>query len=220
MNQQNNKRIIITLVLLIVSIIGLTYFYIPQNADISAVRLYSFPNKIGSWQGKNIKLGRSSYEILNPDGLLFKEYTNNQGDKIQLVVVLGLNKRESFHPPEVCYSGEGAFIDIEKQGSVVLHNKEVLNLNKLVVKNNQGKIDQFAVFWFTANDKSYASYYQQQIAIIMNQLKYRNSWGSLIRISTSKYAGESIERVNNRLEAFIQDVYPVLSEFINPQRGN
>lgn len=192
------------------------YFSVPQNENKSIVNLDKFPDRINEWQGRNIKLGRRTYEILNPDGILFREYANKKGEKVQLVIVLGLNKRESFHPPEVCYTGNGGFVDIEKQKSIFLSNNTALKLNKLIVKSKQSKINQLIMYWFTANNKTYASYYLQQIAIVMNQVLYKNSWGSLVRVSTNKCANENMDQANDRLERFIRDMYPLLSGFIDP----
>lgn len=216
MNHQNNKRFIITFVILLFSIIILKYFYVPQNTDKNIVNLDKFPDRINEWQGRNIRLDWRTYEILNPDGILFKEYVNNKGEKVQLVIVLGLNKRESFHPPEVCYTGNGGFVDIEEQESIILNNNRLLKLNRLVVKNNHSTISQLVMYWFTANNKHYASYYRQQMAIVMNQLLYKNSWGSLIRVSTNKYGEENMDQANQRLERFIREMYPLLQGFIDP----
>lgn len=216
MSRLKSKNYIIVIVFLILALGGLFYAYVPQNTEKTKVELDNFPNRIGEWSGKDVKVDYRTYEILNPDGLLYKEYTNKNGEKVQLVIVLGLNKRESFHPPEVCYSGGGGTVDTKTVEKVALLNNQILEVNKLVVENTRDKSRQLALFWFTAGNQHFASYYKQQIAIVWNELKTRNSWGSLIRVSTFESSAQDQVKVIKRMESFIREVYPLLPKYINP----
>ncbi len=88
MDQPNNKKYISVIVILAIALISLAYIIAPQNSEKAVVNLDQFPNQIGEWRGVDIKVDRRTYEILNPDGLLFKEYTNKKGEKVALVIVL------------------------------------------------------------------------------------------------------------------------------------
>ncbi len=220
MDQPNKKKYIPVIVILAIAICAVAYLYIPHNVKKAKVDLDNFPNKIGEWQGVDVKVNRRVYEILNPDGLLFKEYTNKKGEKVALVIVLGLNKRESFHPPEVCYSGGGGTVDSKTVEKISLTGGQTLEVNKLIVENTRNRSQQAAMFWFTAGDQHFASYYRQQIAIVWNEFKTHNSWGSLIRVSTAESPLEKKTKAVSSMESFIRELYPLLPEYINPsQRG-
>ena len=215
MTQPNNKKYISVIVILVIALIGLAYIIKPQNSEKAVVHLDQFPNQIGEWSGVDIKVGQRTYEILNPDGLLFKEYTNQRGEKVQLVIVVGLNKRESFHPPEVCYSG-GGLVQTKESHNVMLKENKVLEVNKLLIGSKQGSLSDIAFFWFTAGDKNFASYYRQQMSIVWNELKTHKSWGSLIRISTFRMPAENEKNMVNRMESFTREIYPIIPKFVNP----
>lgn len=216
MVQTSNKKYIPIIVILTIALIVLAYIIVPRKLGKAVVLLDQFPNQIGEWRGVDIKVDRRTYEILNPDGLLFKEYTNKKGEKVALVIVLGLNKRESFHPPEVCYSGDGGTVDSKTMEKIKLSDNQVLEVNKLVVENTLNKSQQAAMFWFTAGNQHFANYYRQQIAIVWNEFKTRNSWGSLIRVSVAESRSGNQAKSINSMESFIRDVYPFLPKYINP----
>lgn len=217
MEKTNNKKYIPVIVILAIALISLAYIIVPQNSEKAVVHLDQFPNQIGEWRGEDIKVDSRTYEILNPDGMIFKEYTNKKGEKVQLVIVVGLNKRESFHPPEVCYSGGGSQVDSKEVITVALKNNPSLQVNRLTAEFKRGSVVQIAYFWFSANDQYFANYYRQQVAIVLNQLKSNKSWGSLIRVSISSNANADKTVAEKSMIAFIDELYPLLPEYINPK---
>jgi EpsI family protein len=216
MDWPNNKKYIPVIVILVIALISLVYIIVPQNAEKAVVHLDQFPNQIGEWRGVDIEVGHRTYEILNPDGLLFKEYTNKRGENVQLVIVLGLNKRESFHPPEVCYSG-GGLVQTKEFHNVKINSTEILAVNKLLIGHRKDALSDIVFFWFTSGDKHFASYYRQQMNIVWNEFKNHKSWGSLIRISTFRMPNEDDQHILNRLESFTREIYPLLPKFVNPK---
>jgi len=216
MNQPNNRNYFPVIVLLVIALIGLLFIIIPQTTKKAVVHLDQFPNQIGEWRGVDVTVDKRTYEILNPDGLLFKEYTNKIGEKVQLVIVVGLNKRESFHPPEVCYSGGGSQVDSKEVTTVALKSNPALQVNRLTAEFKRDNVFQIAYFWFSANDQYFASYYRQQIAIVLNQLKTNKSWGSLIRVTANCSANTDKTATEKSMVAFINEIYPLLPKYINP----
>lgn len=210
--RMNNQNYIVTIILLCLTLYGMKYAHVPQNAAKTGIALDSFPVKTAGWTGKDIPVSARSLELLKPDGLLFREYTSSSGEKVELVIIAGLNKRESFHPPEVCYSGDGSSIESKTLHRFSVADKETLEVNRLSVTHKKDNHTQAVFFWFTAGKQNYANYYRQQSAIVWEEFKSRQSWGSLVRVSVLRRAQGS--RTDDKiLEDFVRDIYHLLPAY-------
>jgi len=176
-----------------------------KKSITSSVNLGSFPKKINGWQAKDIKLDKRTYEILGTKDVLLKEYRNKNQDRVILAIVYSGTRRESFHPPEICYLGGGNRL-LQKKKEEIKLGKESLKVNKLVLEGKYGIIKVW--YWFLAGDKFTDDYYLQQWQLAWNALYGKRMGGALIRVSIQADSSEKEERA----KSFIKEVIPYLKK--------
>ncbi|MCK4810367.1 MAG: EpsI family protein [Candidatus Omnitrophica bacterium] len=163
------------------------------------------PFEIGNWQGKNLDVSQDVYEILETEDILIRQYKDKEGDSLTLAIVYSGNRRETFHPPEICYLGGGTKLLEKTQEKIPLDNANSLKTNKLVMKTAKGGIIK-AWYWFVAGDRFISNYYLQQVYFLLDAIKGKELKGALIRISAQ---GDS-PVLEGKTEAFIREILPDL----------
>ena len=105
---RDSKNYIITIALLAVTLIGLHYVWSSRGISPSDIDLNTIPLQVGEWSGRDIKIDKRTIEILETEDVMMREYTNRKGESVYLTIVYSGAKRGAFHPPEVCYTGDGS----------------------------------------------------------------------------------------------------------------
>ena len=209
---QINQRSYITVVVLLSLTLALLVYVRAGRTKVASnegvIKLTEFPLKIGEWQGKEIPLSERTYELLGTRNVIFREYTNSNGNSIGLSIVRGSGDRSSFHPPEICYVGGGVEL-LDKSLEHIELDASSIRTNKLVLKDNSGF--QVAWYWFTVGNKITHNYYLQQIYMVLNELLRKdNSGASLIRVSKSVNR-QDLAQADDTVKDFISK----LSIFLN-----
>lgn len=120
------------------------------------------PDICPSCDGEVLSGARAEVRLLPKDTKIHKKsYTNQEGLKATLAVVLSGNDRTSIHRPELCLSGQGSTITNSVPMEIKLEGREkplpvrVLELERTVGgpdgKNMQ--ISTFYVYWFVGQDR-------------------------------------------------------------------
>ena len=205
-----NCWVVITILLL--SSYWAIFFYIKsKDIDKSSVQIVQIPYKINNWQGKDVTWNQEEKErifrILQTDKILLRTYKRPNDDNILLYIVCS-KKRISFHPPEYCYEGSGAELSKKEIINIPIKNGTLL-VNKMVFQKTESK--ELVVVWYMVDKQMYASYYRQQLNLILNALKGRSSRGMMVRIS-AYISGNDQERTLDGLKTFIGSLVPYLLE--------
>lgn len=212
----NNKTGLIAITLLIVTLLGLIYLQQLKSIAPSQVRLEDIPIQLGEWKGKDIPITRRVYQILETEDVLMRQYTNNRGERVDLAIVYSGASRAAFHPPEICYLGDGRELlnrNIETVETGGLEENQNLRMNKLLMKDKYGQ--EIAWYWFTAGNKVTENYYLQQCYFIWNELSRNPAGGSLIRVS-ARTIGSDITQADTTGKDFIKLLAPSLADYITP----
>ncbi len=205
MSAESRKYLIVIVILIIASVFVLK---IGQAKDkiTTEINLSGVPLKLGDWEGREVGLPDSVYEILGTRDVLSRQYKDKKGRILELSVVYSGHDRQSFHPPELCYLGGGVDLagkDIEK---VSLDDGSNLDLNKLTMQSFQGTIK--AWYWFLVGDRFVGNFYKQQLYFILDALSGKKLQGALIRVSIR---GDS-EVLEKKAKSFIVKIAPHLAE--------
>jgi EpsI family protein len=78
----------------------------------------------------------------------------------------------------------------------------------------KGDSRQLVLYWFWAHDRGVASEYWAKFYLVADSIKMNRSDGSLVRITTPMYPGETADTAQQRLLPFIGDVLPLLDSYI------
>lgn len=209
---ERKANFIIAIILLGMTASGVLFVTNLKKAPVPQSKLLDFPMQVGQWVGNAMPMNKQVYDILGTDKVLFREYLTPQNDKVWFAVVYGEQNRQSFHPPEYCYLGSGNVELLDKgRFAVKLDDKESINVNKLLFQ--MGKYKQLVLYWYTAGNKITENYYKQQFYFVLDEIKYRKSSGTLIRVSAS-VIGDDTEAAIKSCENFIREALKLLPAYL------
>lgn len=199
-----------------IAILVVALYIYGGRKSIQRVDIQNFPVQFAGWSGQDIPVNERTYQLLQVDeeSMLFRHYRyRDREDKlVELCIVAGMNNRESFHPPEVCYSGKGTdFIDGGLE-TVEISDGSTIEANRLVMDIRGQK--QVVLYWYTAGKRSTPNYYRQQLYIVFDELRYRQSKGALVRIS-ALVDGDNIGETLDTLKQFIGTAEPLILEIVS-----
>ncbi|KPK41318.1 MAG: hypothetical protein AMJ78_05755 [Omnitrophica WOR_2 bacterium SM23_29] len=209
---ERKDNFIIAIILLGLTALGVLFVTNLKKIPVPESKLLDFPMQVGLWSGKNLPMDKRVFEILGTDKVLLREYTSPKNEKVWLAVVYGEQNRQSFHPPEYCYLGGGNVELLDKEKiAIKINKKESMNVNRLLFQ--MGKYKQLVLYWFTAGNKMTENYYKQQIYFVLDEIKYRKSSGTLIRVSTT-VINDDTKAALERSERFVREVLKLLPSYL------
>ena len=206
MKTDKNFIIIICLLMLVA---GLTVFLslFGNSKPAQEAQMSSFPLTIGEWQGKDVPLDKSAYEILATHNLIMREYHAPNQPIVYLYIIYSSGNKKSIHPPEICYTGGGNTM-IEKS---VIPLTGSITANKFITdeKNSQ----QLVVYWFRTNGLNTYSFIKQQFQTALNRTFGKKTSGAMVRISTVIEKGKGEGGVS-LIKSFCRQIEPLLDRYV------
>lgn len=167
-----------------------------KSTQVTAVAA-PVPQQLGLWTGTPLEVSPQAVEILETDDVSLMEYRLGDEPPLWFAQVAGFGTRAAFHPPELCYVGSHYEV-MERAPRTVLINGTSRRLMRLVIRQGEEQFESW--YWFTANDRMTANYYQQQLWLVMDSIRHQPMSGTLVRISTPL---DNPERAARRLLAFV-----------------
>ena len=207
-----DKKFLFIIILLFASAIISWNLYFKKYLQKDTVDISHFPRTLASWVSEDLPLSRDDYAILETKNVFVRKYTNPQGQAIYLFIVYSQNNRKVSHPPEVCYAGGGVSILEQSQDIIpVVSRNLVMNVNRLLLaKANE---EQVAFYWFKVGDTFTASYWKQQILIVLKTLFGKPASSALIRISMDATADNQIKAAKE-LKEFANLIIPDIFTYL------
>jgi exosortase D (VPLPA-CTERM-specific) len=168
-----------------------------------------FPARLADWQGEQTKMEESVSDYLGLTDYILANYKNSKGHFVNFYSAYYESQRKgvSPHSPRVCIPGGGwqiADISRTQIGS--------LPVNRILIK--KGENTQLVYYWFQQRGRQFANEYLMKWYLFKDALLLNRTDGALVRITTAVGSNEAIVDADKRLEAFAQDVSPVLPQFI------
>jgi exosortase D (VPLPA-CTERM-specific) len=212
-NPENQAPLVVSLLLLCLT--GLAVFHISGRAEVipDRPRFVSFPERIGSWKGHAILLDPQMERVVGADDYLLSDYKGSNGEIINFYVAYYASQRKNDRPhsPSDCIPANGWKITkfVRTIYSDIGANWP---LNRVVIERNSTK--QLVYYWFDERGRKIANeylakWYLRADAVVMNRTD-----GALVRLVTQIDRGETEHDADLRLQAFIRDALPTLSEFL------
>jgi EpsI family protein len=181
--------------------------------------LAGIPLEIGDWIGQDIEVSKRNYDMLSPDDLLMRQYTNSKGESILLYIVVSIENRETFHPPELCYDGAGSQLFEERTEEIDLGGKKPFSKIKAHMMHIKIKERDELVFnWYMAGTMVADNFYLHQLNFVLKQIISHNDPGAMIRVSTPLIKGD-ITSGMEREKIFLRELSPFLSQYLFERKG-
>lgn len=142
-------RKIITITILLASFIFANFNMNKEIYSLPDVKTI-VPLTIKEWQGKNLNPGNAVFEFMEDYELLLRLYENKKTPETISVAVVLTDKREHIHDPEVCYRGQGIYVQSEENLSI----SPDINLKVLKGKRNEQPYN--VIYWYSDLEKTYS----------------------------------------------------------------
>jgi len=177
--------------------------------------LKQFPAELGGWTGTDVAIDKDVLEILGPGDFLLRVYQNQQKTPyIDLFIAYFRSQRagDTIHSPQHCLPGSG-WAPVENQRiTLTMPGREPFPANRYLIAKGDSR--QLVLYWFWAHNRGVASEYWAKFYLVTDSIKMNRSDGSLVRITTPMYPGETADAAQQRILPFASDVMQSLDSYI------
>jgi exosortase D (VPLPA-CTERM-specific) len=178
-------------------------------------RFVEFPTRIDQWQGHTSLLDPDSERVLGLSDYILSDYIRPDGEMVNLYVAYYASQRdgESPHSPIVCIPGGGWTITkIEQIDYGGIGQRQPIN--RVVIQ--KGDLKQLVYYWFDERGRPIASEWWAKIYLLTDAVLRNRTDGALIRLTTQVLPSETDADADRRLQSFMQEAVPTLSQFLPP----
>jgi len=188
------------------------YLSWPRGTLPASAILSRIPNGVGSWRGFEQVLEERVYDILGTRDVLSRQYREESGRSVRLLIVLAQQLRRRTHPPERCFVGEGFTIAGAKDHltSIALTDGTGrLKVRELILDRN----DERRLVWYFYKSGSHlnTTYWLHQAGVALRKLREPDAADILIRVDTAVPEG-GLEDAREVLADFLSEVFPPIMD--------
>jgi len=212
-------KYIISIVILLLALLLTTSLHKDINRRSYAIRLDEFPLEFGEWKGEKMPVEERVYQTLGTESVLSRHYTNKEGKAVSYTVVYSEGEKTSMHLPEVCFTTWGGKILSRGKELIRIKGEEPFDLKVNAFSGKLAKEKELVYYWFIVGDRAITDYYKRQFYTAWDALCRRKSKEAMVRVGTFFEEG-GLHRARLRLEDFINEVFPILPEYLEEINKN
>lgn len=177
--------------------------------------LATFPLSIGSWTGKPTALERNVLKELALSDYWNADYLTPSGQNVNLYIAYYDRQKigSAVHSPETCLPGGGWKIKNEQTISQSIDDKAPPFPMKRI-QASDGNQTILIYYWFDERGHKMTSQFEAKWHLMMDSLLSGRTDGALIRLSTPLSPDEKMGEADGRLQSFLKNVYPEISQFL------
>lgn len=168
-----------------------------------------FPMELGPWRGKHVYIEPELVAGTGADSFLNTSYINpDKQAPVDLWIAYYENQEsgKSVHSPNTCLTGSG-WKTVHAEVLELFPGKPI---NFAILEYRGTRMAMF--FWYFERGRWLASDYGHKLTVGYDRLVSKRADGALVRLTTMVHGDEAQARA--RLENFLQQLIPVLPEFI------
>lgn len=194
------------------------FLHARQRGEVFPPRtpLQSFPEQLGPWTGSDIPIDKDVLDILGPGDFLLRAYQDpgRESPYVDLFIAYFPSQRagDTIHSPQHCLPGAGWTPVDNTRVLLSFPGHTPFPANRYVI--SKGDARQIVLYWYWAHNRGVASEYWAKYYLVADSLQMNRSDGSLVRITTAMYPGETAEAAQLRLAPFTDLVLPRLNDYI------
>lgn len=175
-----------------------------------------FPLEIGQWQGSRQEMEQIYLDALDLNDYVIVDFKDKLGKNVNFYVAYYESQRkgESIHSPATCLPGSGWVFNVAGGVPIpiVSNSSKPMPVNRAFMQ--KGDFKQLSYYWFPQRGRVLTNAYQLKLFAFWDALTRQRTDGALVRVITPVYQSENLEDAEERLQSFVGDIVPVLSEFI------
>jgi EpsI family protein len=178
--------------------------------------LASFPSRLSDWDSSEIVQDKKTLEVLGPGDFLERVY-QDPAQKLPYVDVFlayfpSQRAGETPHSPQHCLPGSGWNPEENVRITLSLAGHRPFPANRYVI--TKGDQRRLVLYWFWAHDRGVASEYWAKFYLVADAIRMNRSDGSLVRLVTPMFPGESPDAAQQRISPFTSGVVALLDNYI------
>ncbi|HZF30371.1 MAG TPA: VPLPA-CTERM-specific exosortase XrtD [Gammaproteobacteria bacterium] len=190
-------------------------YLVPERAEATPERSWfaGFPQRIADWEGRQGRIEDMYLDALKLDDYVLNDYRSGPA-LVNLYAAYYASQRqgESIHSPRSCIPGGGWRITSFDQIDAARAGSAPLRVNRAVIQ--LGEQRQLVYYWFKQRDRVLTNEYLVKWYIFVDALTKQRTDGALVRLITPLGIGENEAAADERLQAFLGEVRPVLEPYI------
>jgi exosortase D (VPLPA-CTERM-specific) len=205
-------------VLLCAAGFGIALVAVRQEIVPDRTRFVAFPNMLGQWQGRPSMLEPQVEHALGLEDYILADYSRPAVGAVNFYVAYYASQRKgnSPHSPIVCMPGGGWLIT--KFDRTTFKDDETniaFPFNRAVIEHDSKK--QLVYYWFVQRGRRVANEYWSKWYLFTDALLKNRTDGALVRLITPIGRAESEREADLRLQSFIRELEPKLSQYLPPE---
>jgi len=178
--------------------------------------LSSFPEQLAHWDSTEIVQDDKTLAVLGPGDFLERVYQDPDGKLpwVDLFLAYFPSQRagETPHSPQHCLPGSGWNPEENVRVTLALPGHGPFPANRYVISKAGDR--QLVLYWFWAHDRGVASEYLAKFYLVKDAIGMNRSDGSLVRLVTPMFPGETPDAAQQRILPFTSAVVPLLDDYI------
>jgi EpsI family protein len=178
--------------------------------------LSSFPAELANWPSTGIVQEQKTLEVLGPGDFMERVYQDPAGNlpAVDLFIAYFPSQRtgDTIHSPQHCLPGSGWSPVENVRVTLSVPGHEPFPANRYVISNGDDR--RLVLYWFWAHDRGVASEYWAKYYLVRDAIRMNRSDGSLVRLVTPMYPGETPDAAEQRIFPFTAAVVPLLDDYI------
>ena len=176
--------------------------------------LDSFPTAVGDWQAREgALLELDTLNVLKAKDYLMRRDQDPSGKSLWLFIGYWDSQRKGAQPhsPTNCLPGAGwEPLEVSRVTIPLPSPLAPITVNRFLIQKDRDQ--QVVFYWYQYQGKAIAGELAARIAMLKNSIQRHRTDGALVRISSPVYG--SVRDTSDRLEKYIQAMYPVLGEYL------
>jgi EpsI family protein len=181
-------------------------------------RFVAFPNALGQWQGRPSVLEPQIEHALGLEDYILADYSRPAVGAVNFYVAYYASQRKgvSPHSPIVCIPGGGWLISqFDRTTFKDDESSTGFPFNRVVIERDSKK--QLVYYWFVQRGRRVANEYWSKWYLFTDALLKNRTDGALVRLTTSISGAETERDADVRLQSFIRELEPRLSQYLPPE---
>jgi len=210
---KQSLRVGLSLALLIGALLVL---HIRSSSEAVPIRksLDSFPNTVGQWQAREaVLLDLDTLDVLRPKDYLMRRDQDPSGRSVFLFIAYWDSQRKGAQPhsPKNCLPGAG-WEPLEASVVTIPLPRPLapITVNRYLIQKDRDQ--QIVFYWYQSQGKAIAGEMAARVQMVKDSILRHRTDGALVRVSSAVYG--NVQDTSDRLEKYIQAVYPLLSEYL------
>lgn len=154
-------------------------------------------------------LDELSLKMLTPDAFIVRNYVNEKGYPVNMLVIYG-HQKNTFHSPGYCLPGGGWAIqkkEVERVPVVAPDGRQYdAEMNRFLMQKNDLK--QVVLYCFVEGGRVTPSIFRLNWYLLQDRLMHRPAMGALLRIIVP--VADNEEHANEVARAFARELVPIV----------